>query len=181
MTCIVALREQDVIYMGADSAGVSSWSLAQRVDPKIYRVGQMLIGFTSSFRMGQLLGYSLSLPEHQPDMPVERYMATVFVDAVRACLKNGGWAENEKGQEKGGQFLAAYRGRIFEVWSDYQVAERSEPYAAAGCGVDLALGSLYTSAHLQSDPRARVTLALEAAEAFSAGVRGPFRIEELRV
>lgn len=201
MTCIVALRDAGVIYMGCDSAGVGGWySKANRMDPKIYRVGSMLIGFTTSFRMGQLLGHSLTPPHHHPDVATEKYMATTFVNAVRECLKAGGWAEKEKEQERGGDFLVAYKTRIFHVQSDYQVAEREEPFDAVGCGFDLALGSLYTSARVLDvvgddrqgprvvekatlvtpDPRERVLVALEAAAAFSAGVHPPFRIEELK-
>lgn len=182
MTCVVALRHDGVIYMGCDSAGVGGWySRMKRVDPKIYRVGEMLIGFTTSFRMGQLLGYSLELPKHHADVPIEHWMATDFINAVRRVLKDGGFAEKEKEVEKGGIFLAAYRGRIFEIESDYQVGEREEPYNAVGCGQDLALGALYASERgIVTGPRVRVELALEAAAAFSAGVYAPFRIEELR-
>jgi ATP-dependent protease HslVU (ClpYQ) peptidase subunit len=179
MTCIVALKDGGRVFMGADSAGVGGWSRQNRMDPKIYRVGAMLIGFTTSFRMGQLLGYSLSLPHHHADVAVEKYMATVFVNAVRQCLKDGGWAGKEKEQELGGTFIAAYRGRIFEVQSDYQVAEREEPFSAVGCGEDLALGALYASDALFDNPEERVRLALKAAAAFSAGVHPPFRIEML--
>lgn len=178
MTCVVALKHEGIVHMGCDSAGVGGYSRANRVDPKIYRVGDMLIGFTTSFRMGQLLGYSLTLPRHHADVPVENYMATVFINAVRDCLKAGGWASKKEENEIGGQFLAGYRGRIFEVESDYQIGEREEPYSAVGCGFDLALGSLFTSIHME--PRDRVRVALEAAAAFSAGVHPPFRIEELR-
>lgn len=180
MTCVVALRHEKTIYMGCDSAGVGGYSRQNRMDPKIYRVGEMLIGFTTSFRMGQLLGYSLTLPRHHADVPPENYMATSFITAVRDCLKAGGWAEKEKEQERGGTFLVAYKGRIFEVEGDYQVGERAEPFSAVGCGVDLALGSLYTSERMTvNGPRARIEMALEAAAAFSAGVYPPFRIEEL--
>lgn len=178
MTCVVALRHESKVFMGCDSAGVGGYSRSNRLDPKIYRVGEMLIGFTTSFRMGQLLGYSLSLPRHHADVPVENWMATAFIDAVRTCLKTGGWAELDKNQERGGQFLVAYRGRIFEVQSDYQVAENAESYNAVGCGFDLALGSLYTSASSAYSPRERVELALRAAATFSAGVHPPFKIEE---
>ena len=181
MTCIVALRHKSTVYMGCDSAGVGGWySRMKRVDPKIYRVGKMLIGFTTSFRMGQLLGYALELPRHHPDIPIEKYMATEFIGAVRKCLKDGGFAEKEKEVEKGGVFLCAYRGRIFEIESDYQVGEREEPYNAVGCGQDLALGALFASDTMAGRPRARVELALKAAASFSAGVYAPFRIEELK-
>lgn len=180
MTCVVALKIGDGrILMGADSAGVGGLAIQSRVDPKIYRVGEMLIGFTTSFRMGQLLGYSLTCPKHHEDVSIDRYMATEFVDAVRTLLKTGGYAKKENEVERGGTFLVAYRGRVFEMDEDYQVGERQDPFNAVGCGFDLALGSLFTSAGLIDDPRMRVTKALEAAAAYSAGVRAPFMIEEL--
>jgi ATP-dependent protease HslVU (ClpYQ) peptidase subunit len=181
MTCIVALRDNGGVYMGCDSAGVGGYSRVNRVDPKIYKVGEMLIGFTTSFRMGQLLGYSLTAPKHHADVTIEHYMTVEFVNAVRDCLKAGGWAEKEKDQERGGNFLVAYRGRIFEMEGDYQVGERAEPYNAVGCGFDLALGSFYASQRSEGmAAKDRVQLALETASAFSAGVHPPFRIEVRR-
>jgi hypothetical protein len=137
----------------------------------------MLIGFTTSFRMGQLLGYALNVPECHADVPVERYMATTFMDSVRACLKAGGFSKKENEVEKGGTFLVGYRGRIFLVCDDFQVAESSRDFDSCGAGYMLALGSLYSSAEIV--PEARVRLALEAAEAFCPSVRGPMVIEKL--
>jgi ATP-dependent protease HslVU (ClpYQ) peptidase subunit len=180
MTCVIALKlGNGRVLMGADSAGVAGHSLMTRVDPKIYKVGKMLIGFTTSFRMGQLLRYGLTPPKHHDDVPIERYMATEFVDAVRTCLKSGGYAKKENEVEQAGTFLVAYRGRIFQIESDYQVGEANDPFAAVGCGSDIALGSLYTSSAVTHDPMERVTAALDAAARFSAGVRGPFVFEEL--
>lgn len=181
MTCVVALRADDGrIIMGADSAGVGGYAMQTRLDPKIYRVGEALIGFTTSFRMGQLLGYGLSLPAHRAEVPVENFMVTSFIDAVRTCLKNGGYARRENEAERGGTFLVAYRGRIFYVEDDYQVGESSEPYNAVGCGFDLALGSLHATGELGVPPERRITMALEAASRFSAGVRPPFIMQELK-
>lgn len=181
MTCVVALRHEGVIYMGCDSAGVGGWYNRQnRMDPKIYRVGEMLIGFTTSFRMGQLLGYSLTLPKHYAEVTIETYMATLFINAVRDCLKAGGWAHKEKESEVGGVFLVGYKGRIFQIMDDYQVGESAEPYAAVGCGQDLALGSLFSSNTGLLAPRERLEEALRAAAAFSAGVYPPFKFEELK-
>src|SRR5687767_7191450 len=112
MTCVIALRDGDEIYMGADSAGVSGTSLQIRKDPKIYRVratpGEMLVGYTTSFRMGQILGYSLTPPIYDPATPLERYMVTTFIDAVRDALKRGGVAKKDNEVESGGDFLIAY-------------------------------------------------------------------------
>ena len=62
---------------------------------------------------------------------------------------------------------------------DFQVGELHDPFAAVGCGMDLAHGALYALRDSDLDPESKVRLALEAAERFSAGVRRPFVIERL--
>jgi ATP-dependent protease HslVU (ClpYQ) peptidase subunit len=177
MTCIAALADGQNVWMGADSASVSGLALTLRRDPKIYRVGEMLIGFTSSFRMGQLLGYKFKPPVQDAESSIEQYMTTVFIDAIRETLKEGGYARTDSGAEVAGTFLVGYKGRIFRVDSDYQVGENTVPYDAVGCGAELALGALYATEGLAC--RKRIETALEAAEAFSAGVRRPWVIAQL--
>lgn len=177
MTCIVGLVENSKVYIGGDSAGVAGWSLSVRKDLKVFKNGPFLIGFTSSFRMGQLLQYVFTPPKRHPDRDVTAFMVVDFIDGVRSCFKSGGFAELKDSAEKAGQFLVGYEGRLFNIDSDYQVGELVDGYAAAGCGEDIALGALFASRHLQ--PTERLQVALEAAERFSAGVRGPFHIESI--
>lgn len=174
MTCIAGLIHNGKVYIGGDSAGVAGYDLAVRADKKVFRNGDFAMGFTSSFRMGNLLQHTLTPPRRHPDDDVHKFMVNEFVDAVRACLKKGGYASKENETEEGGTFLVGYEGRLFTIHSDYQVGEGLDGFAACGCGESYALGSLYTS---KGSPRARITKALETAERFSAGVRGPFHIE----
>lgn len=177
MTCIVGFVEGDTVWIGGDSAGVGGYSLTVRADQKVFRNGAMLFGFTSSFRMGQLLRYALTIPDHDPRVDVDKYMATTFIDAVRECLKAHGWASKKDENERGGVFLVAYKGQLFRIDTDYQVGRPMDGFAAVGCGEDIALGALFASGHLTG--RDRADQALQAAERFSAGVRGPFCIEAL--
>lgn len=174
MTCIVGLVHGGRVYMGADSAGVAGLDLQIRSDAKVFRKDWFLLGFTSSFRMGQLLRYSLSVPSRRVDQDVEHYMCTDFVNAARGCLKDGGFASNDNGTEAGGTFLVGYAGRVFAVHGDYQVAEATTGYDACGCGAPFARGALFANGHLK--PEDRVHQALEAAAFNSAGVRGPFTV-----
>ncbi|MDP9372071.1 MAG: hypothetical protein M3Q65_06395 [Chloroflexota bacterium] len=178
MTCIVGLVEGDTVYIGGDSAGVAGYSLVVRADEKAFRNGPMLFGFTSSFRMGQLLRYAFNPPEYDDRKDLYGYMVTTFVDAVRDCLKAGGYAKKQSDQEEGGTFLVGFRGELFVVEGDYQVGRARDGYYAVGCGAEIALGSLHATAGY-FPPLKRAEVALQAAERFSAGVRGPFVIEEL--
>lgn len=178
MTCIVGLVDEGKVYMGGDSAGVNGgWDLVVRADPKVFHIGPFVVGFTSSFRMGQLLRFALVPPVHPPEVDIYRYMTVDFINAVRDCLKTGGWAKKDGEKESGGVFLVGYRGRLFEIDSDYQVGEGLDGYMAVGSGDQVALGALYATQKLP--PLVRIRLALEAAERWNAGVRGPFVIEVL--
>jgi ATP-dependent protease HslVU (ClpYQ) peptidase subunit len=172
MTAIVGLAQGGSVFIGGDSAGVAGLSLAVRADAKVFRNGRYLFGFTTSFRMGQLIRYSLTLPKPKGDL--DSFMATTFIDALRECLKTGGWARKENDREEGGTFLVGVRGQLFTVHEDYQVGKPADGFAAVGCGDQIALGALYATAGTGLKPRRRVKLALRAAERFSAGVRGPF-------
>ncbi len=178
MTCIVGLIDDGRIYMGGDSAGVSNTSLSIRADHKVFIKDDFIMGFTTSFRMGQLLQYKLRIPNHPKAFDTFEYMVSSFVEAVRKCLKDGGFAEKKDEQEKAGTFLVGYQGRLFHIHSDYQVGETLLPFAATGCGEDLALGALFANAHLK--PKERILQALEAGEQFSTGIRRPFLIKELK-
>ncbi|MEU6491092.1 hypothetical protein ABZ890_11945 [Streptomyces sp. NPDC046984] len=183
MTAIVGLVHQGTVHLGGDSAGVAGYSLTVRADVKVFTNGPYAMGFTSSFRMGQLLRYSFTPPapmgqsvEKWDDVP--KFMATHFIDAVRETLKTGGWLKKDSEREDGGTFLVGVCGHLFRIDSDFQVGEAADGYAAVGCGDEIALGALYATAKSRMAPHRRVRLALEAAERFSAGVRGPFALVE---
>jgi hypothetical protein len=173
MTCIAGVRQGKSVYVSGDSAGVAGWDLTIRADPKVFLAGPYAMGFTTSFRLGQLLQHKLKLPEPPRDgRKLYPFMVNEFVEAARECLKAGGMATKEKEAEQGGTFLVGVRGRLFIVESDYQVVEPAAPFAAVGGGAPYALGSLATS---KGTPAARLKKALEVAERFCVGVRAPFR------
>lgn len=176
MTCIVGLVDKGRVIIGGDSAGVThGWGLNTRMDPKVGVVGEFVIGFTDSFRMGQVLLFRFAPPPIEGELM--SYMVGPFVDELRRTLRAAGYAERLNDRESGGTFLVGIRGRLFRISSDYQVGESRDPYDAVGCGADLALGSMYSSAlATYTTPGSRVEEALAAAEHFSGGVRRPFNV-----
>jgi hypothetical protein len=177
MTAIAGFCHDGKVWIGGDSAGVAGSDLTVRSDPKVFRNAEFLFGFTSSFRMGQLLRYSLAPPKPVTGQDVYEFMVITFVNAVRECLKAGGYATKDKEAESGGCFLVGYQGRLFSIESDYQVGESQDGYAAAGCGDQIICGALFATQGME--PMQRMNLALAAAERHSSGVRGPFLIETL--
>lgn len=180
MTCIAGIETDDGrVFIGGDSAGVSGYDLSIQAEPKVFQVGKFLIGYTSSFRMGQILQYNLSVKSQEQESDFA-YMVSVFVEAVRETLKQHGYSRIDNNQEEGGVFLVGYNGKLYEIQSDFSVLRNVTGFDAVGCGQSYALATLWELTGGHDNPEHAIAEALKCAEHFSCGVRGPFIVKELK-
>lgn len=177
MTCIVGIETPEGVMMGCDSMSAAHWDAKITRLDKVFQVGAFLIGYTSSFRMGQLLQYGLNVEPQASEESDLAFLVTKFVPAVRLCFKEGGFTRIEASAEEGGEFLVGYKHRLYVVRSDFQVNSSMDGFNSVGCGCSYALGNLFSSAELH--PEARINDALEAASHFSNGVCPPFKRRSL--
>ncbi len=178
MTCIVGIEHKGVVYLGGDSAGIGGLDIHTRLDEKVFKNDEFVMGFTSSFRMGQLLRYAFTPPDRPASKDDMAYLVTDFIDSIRSVYKEKGFMgrdtdEDAHGAEAGGTFLFGYRGVLYQVDDDFQIARTADGFMACGCGASYALGSLASTSQV-SDPLERLRISLDAASHFSAGVRGPY-------
>ena len=179
MTCIVGMidRKSNKVIIGGDSLSSTNFFISSRKDTKVFKKGSFVIGCTSSFRMIQLLRFSLVLPEIN-GKDIYEYMCTDFIDAVRECFSKGGFLQKEQtGEEIGGQFLVGYEDRLFIIDNDFQVGETYDEFNSVGCGSDFALGCIYLLRDKNIPIENKIRQALEAAEHFSPFVKQPFIFE----
>jgi len=176
MTCIVGVAEKGKVYIGGDSAGVSGNDIRIRADEKVFRNGDFIFGFTSSFRMGQILRYNFKPPKRAEGITDEEYLHRDFISAVIKILKTYEYAELENNIVKGGVFLFGYKGKIYYVGEDFQIGTYMNKYESVGCGKQYASGALYALEKYELKVEVKIKIALEAAETFSTGVRRPFKI-----
>lgn len=182
MTCIAGIERDGKVWIGGDSAGCDGRSLTIRADEKVWEDKGFAFGFTSSFRMGQLLRYKLTLALERHEVPADdpaaeiKFMSTAFVDGVRAVLKEGGFATVVNGAEHGGTFLVGWRGKLYQVESDFQVGRATQGFDAVGSGGAWATGALYALREGKGTPESKLLAALEAAENLTPYVRGPFKV-----
>jgi len=176
MTCIIALEHAGQVWMGGDSAAVAGWDIQKTANQKVFVIGDFLIGYTSSFRMGQLLQYHLDVPENNQDDDL-RYLVTKFIPAVRECLRQGGYTKMENNQESAGFFLVGYRGRAYKICDDFQILRSMDGFVAVGYGESNALGAL-AALDIQN-PEQAIKRALEIAGRFSVQVCEPYYVLSL--
>ncbi len=175
VTCIVGLVDGRDVLLGGDCAAIGSdHTVSVRREPKIFRNGPALIGFSNSFRMGQLLRFALHVPSMRPDTDALDWIVREVVPAAREALRDGGFSEVRENVETGAGFLVAAYGRLFHVEEDFHVGETLDGFDAIGCGGPYALGALRATHGLCLAPEERVLRALRAAQHFSGGVREPF-------
>lgn len=175
MTCIAGIAQNGKVWIGGDSAGVNSYGHLQlRRDSKVFKNGEYLIGVSGSWRAMQELKFCY-LPDGPPrkDQRTFQWMVEMFLPALREAV--------EKVPDAGDfEALVGLRGKLFHVYGTSQVSEETADFEACGSGAQVARGSLYSTDFEQfATPTSRITVALQAAERFCSGVRGPFNILDI--
>lgn len=178
MTCVVGLVENSRVYIGVDSSSVQGWTRRTTTLMKVFRRGPFLMGYTTSFRMGQLLEHQLDVPKQGEDEADMTYMVTKFIENARSLLKDKGFSKIESNAETGGQFLVGYRGRLYSIQNDFQVGEMSEGLDAIGSGGEYALGAMMALESMSATRR--IKKALQIAAHFNMGVCAPFHVRSIR-
>ena len=176
MTCIIGLCHKGDVYIGADSCASNGWEARVTQLPKVFQIGEFLIGYTGSVRMGQILQYHLEVPPQEGQQDHE-YLVRQFVETVRTALKEFGYAKIENNVEHAGNFLLGYRGQLYSFERDLQLNAYQDQFDAVGAGREYALGAMLAYANLA--PEERIEKSLEIAAHFSSYVEPPFFVEVL--
>lgn len=177
MTCIVALKQNNKMYLAGDSIGYGDYTWAvTRKDPKVFKVKgrNILVGYTTSFRMGQLLMFNSKIFPKKGPYNFEYMVTKVVPNLIKVYEENGFEKKQTDGQRDGGTFIVAFKDKFFEVQDDFQVQEVYEPFSACGCGRSTALASLMSTTHMK-DPLERLRIAMEVTAKIMPGVAGPFK------
>lgn len=164
MTAIVGLVHGNRVYIGGDSLGSNSYTKTEYVEPKVFHNGEFLIGYTSTFRFGEIVEHLFVPPERGGNSGSDKaYLVSKFIPALRACLEESKYtAESHEGRS--GVALIGYQGHLYKLQDDFSILENTAGYDATGSGEEVALGSLYTSYSLvQDDPEFILRTALSAA------------------
>jgi ATP-dependent protease HslVU (ClpYQ) peptidase subunit len=171
MSCIIGLIQNKKVYLGADSfATTDQGERRPIIANKLFRNGKYLIGFAGSVRGGRLLADPscklptniLKLADAIQDLFVKKGCVTQTEDCGLLQLCN---------------FLIGYKGKLYEIMSDFQMSEVSGNFTAVGSGAAYAMGALYVMQKTSASPESKITRALEAASLFATTVGPPFIIK----
>ena len=173
MTVIVGIAEEGSVLLGCDSAGASpqQTEIYSIKNTKIFKAGPYALGFTTSYRLGQILRYETELPAPPPQENLDRFMATAFVESIRRTLETHSFS---RGLGDHGSILVGVHGQLFTVGAEFQVLSEATSYAVVGSGRHAAYGALFALEGSKNTLRQKVEIALQAAQNFTTTVREPF-------
>ena len=181
LTCVVAIKTEHGVIMGCDScAGGRTSAVVIEKPCKVAKVGEFLIGYTTSFRMGEILHKCITPMGHDPRKDIFDEIVTVLVPQLRKEFKDQGYLVTHEGSDWGGEFILAHGKRIFHVYDDFCVIEYADHFAACGCGEELAMGAMHAldvvNQHKAgtTTPKEMLQAALETAAKYSGFVKPPF-------
>lgn len=186
MTCIVAHKKDGVIYMGGDSFAGYEHRYRLMKESKVFIKDNIIFGCCGSFRMMDLLRYKLNippflLPKERPDLFIDSYVHTAFMDSVIECFEKNGFSRIDNNEKEGGTFMVGIGGKIFSIYDDFQAMEYSGNTTTMGSGEMVALGAMNAIEMINSDmhPAEKIEIALRSTAECVPNVRKPFSIISL--
>jgi len=179
MSCVVAISENGVVWMGSDSLFVSVGDFAKKrteANSKIFRKDGLLIGWVGSRRFGDILQWNFNFPKFEDGRDFHEYLASDFVSSLLDTLQNLKHVEFRDGEALSYTFIIGRKGKIFQIHSDFSVSVLGDGYDACGSGDQLAMAALEGMKGLSLTPEEKISRALQIVSKFTANVGPPFHV-----
>lgn len=167
MTCIIAHTNGTTSFIAGDKLGSNGFTKAIQTEPKVFekefiklhedgltRTKEvMALGYTTSFRMGQLLTYNLVLPEQAPNETFPQYLVLKVIPLIRKMFKDE-WGSRDASQDVGGgQFIILHNHTIYEVQEDFAVLQPKTSITAVGSGTYHAIASMEAYSEVEKETK----------------------------
>ena len=197
MTCIVACVHDDAVWMGGDSVGSDAYAY-DRADKKVFRNGDYIIGFSGSYRLGQIAKITtfpefpknflqkIEAPKNLPKKSASKKIAPKILPQENLPVKREDvelWfiadfvpvlreALIEEGKDEQFDFLVGVDRWLVCIESDYQVGMYKSMHMAIGSGALLALGALSVLDDIGAGPEEKIIRSISVAGNYDKAVGG---------
>jgi ATP-dependent protease HslVU (ClpYQ) peptidase subunit len=181
MTCIVAFRDKTTgdIWFASESRASSPEHAITCATPKVGNFEGFTIGYAGSYRLGQMVLHSFTPPKHAPNIDVDDYMFTIWVESLKAHMEEYGIIKTENGVEgtDEAEIIIAYRGNIYCLLPDFALLKPLENFLVIGSGAPYATGVVWALENSSKHaPEEIVYLAVECAIQHSPGCGAPIYV-----
>jgi hypothetical protein len=173
MSIVVGLVEDDVMYMGSDSAISNDARQLRAKNIKLFKTFDLLIGGAGMLKTFQILRWNLVVPAHTKGYTGEEYINLQLIPAIYECIQKNPVPEQSDGEAVTGcNIMVGYQGRFYQIDSYLSCVSADDDFAAIGSGESFALGSLESTFGME--PFERLGLAMSIAAKYDLYVSDPF-------
>ena len=180
MSVVVAIKQNGIVYLGADSRvtrGGTKSTLKNPNNYKIWQVGETpacLMAHVGNLRDANIVRLMDDLVTeydiHKNRVDYRYVVKHVVPDIIRALQDVGYLKDEQYFEHMDSRYFFAYKDKLFLINSSGCVIE-IEDYAAIGSGEDQAIGSLISSEG--EEPKSRIIKAIKASAASDVFVGYP--------
>jgi ATP-dependent protease HslVU (ClpYQ) peptidase subunit len=183
MTCIIGLldKENDCVYVGADSLGSSWCSQAIYKNRKVFRAkdnNSVLMAICGDYKLQNILSVEENIVEEIKHLKNEvdfEHIVKYVSPKIMKLAKQYECTCNDDGYVRiGGDIIFGYKNQLYIIECNGQVLEPEDEYVAGGSGEDFAMAVLSQNKGKSSVDR--IKEGLEAAEKHGCGIKRPFYI-----
>ena len=167
MTCIIAHTDGVSSFIAGDKLGSNGFTKTVQTEPKVFekefiklhddgltRTKEvMALGYTTSFRMGQLLNYNLNLPEQDASQTLSQYLVLKVIPIIRQMFKEEWGARDASQDVGGGQFIILHNHTIYEVQEDFSVLQPKTRITAVGSGTYHAIAAMQAYIEVENESK----------------------------
>lgn len=187
MSVVVGVQSGGRVFLAADTQSSGDSDGYDRLDRKLFRNGEYVIGVIASSRAAQILKFlkfpefpeNLEIPEI-PEIPenlefpapgdteqIERFFVREIIPVIRSAFEREGFVISDDNYFDA---MIAVDGWFVVIESDWQVGIYADGHVAIGSGAQVALGSLFSTQGAQAEDRVRI--AVQAASKYINTVGG---------
>ena len=177
MTCIIGLKSGGDVWMGCDSL-VNTGNISLTEGHKFVHGKGMLFGISGDSGIIPILEHVIDSklsdpPKGSSYRELSLWVYRVFAKQLLIEMKDVGFPENSF------DLLFGFDGKLIRLTDNFAQTFSGDFYCI-GSGAPVAYGSLFTVSKLaELMSESLILLALNAAEEYGVGVRGPFHIARL--
>jgi ATP-dependent protease HslVU (ClpYQ) peptidase subunit len=182
MTIILAIEHQNKLYFGGDRycGNPDNNSIDLCDTPKVYAVGNVLIGICGSVKCEQILEACAKKHFTKRKNITRDWIQNSFCEILQKEMERRNVlveaADGQKLMPDDSSFLIGVKNEIIVLLSDFSIFRSNNKFAALGIGADSAKGALHALSEFDMDPREKILLALRASEQCCDKVRAPFDV-----
>jgi len=138
MTCVVGVKTDKHVYIGADSFGSNGFTGSKIGYPKkVLHVGDFIIGVCGSFRLIQILTHKFHILPRFVDQDIYDYVYTSFYDSLISCLRSEKYLVDSNNVEmlpSGSEMVIGIDNKLFTMQVDLSILELADDFVCVGSG-----------------------------------------------